>query len=205
MTQTASSLPLFLIEPRPRLRAAITHHLSLHGLHVEPFEALNEFTDRNFESGIVLVNDDLSLSSQLARWIQKGGSKLVHIAYAVELSASRVLRAVNEGAINFIEWPADKDRLIEILNNAAAQLRPEIEARQRMVEAKARVGRLTTREREVLGQMVDGETNTEIGKKLSISPRTVEIHRSNLLLKLHARNSLEAVRIALEADLPRGA
>ena len=113
MTQTASSLPLFLIEPRPRLRAAITHHLSLHGLHVEPFEALNEFTDRNFESGIVLVNDDLSLSSQLARWIQKGGSKLVHIAYAVELSASRVLRAVNEGAINFIEWPADKDRLME--------------------------------------------------------------------------------------------
>ena len=130
MTQTASNLPLFLIEPRPRLRAAITHHLSLHGMHVEPFEALNEFTDRNFENGIVLVNDDLSLASQLARWIQKDGSKLVHIAYAVELSASRVLRAVNEGAINFIEWPADKDRLIEILNDAAAQLRPEIEARR---------------------------------------------------------------------------
>ena len=74
-----------------------------------------------------------------------------------------------------------------------------------MVEAKARIRRLTTREREVLGQMVDGETNTAIGKKLSISPRTVEIHRSNLLLKLHARNSLEAVRIALEADLQRGA
>lgn len=205
MTQTTHPLPLYLVEPRPRLRAAITHHLSLHGLHVEPFESLVEFTDRAIEDGIVLVNDDLSLASQLARWIQKSGSRLVHIAYAVELSASRVLRAVSEGAINFIEWPADKDRLIEILNDAAAPLRPEIEARQRVVEAKARVRRLTAREKEVLGQMVDGETNTAIGKKLSISPRTVEIHRSNLLLKLHARNSLEAVRIALEAELPRGA
>ena len=55
------------------------------------------------------------------------------------------------------------------------------------------------REREVVGLMANGQTNKEIGRTLGISPRTVEIHRTNALSKLAARHSSEAVRLWLEA------
>jgi DNA-binding NarL/FixJ family response regulator len=54
----------------------------------------------------------------------------------------------------------------------------------------------------ILAGMVEGLGNREIGNVLSISSRTVELHRSHLLSKTGARNSAEAIRLAVEASLP---
>jgi FixJ family two-component response regulator len=56
---------------------------------------------------------------------------------------------------------------------------------------------LTPREREVLAELVAGATNKEAGRRLGISPRTVEIHRAHIMEKLGARNAADLVRIAL--------
>jgi len=69
------------------------------------------------------------------------------------------------------------------------------------VMAKARLDRLTKREREVLDGVASGLSNRLIGEKLAISPRTVEIHRANMLNKLGANHTSEAIRIAIEASL----
>jgi DNA-binding NarL/FixJ family response regulator len=63
------------------------------------------------------------------------------------------------------------------------------------------VNRLTPREKEVLGCMAKGLSSRAIGAHLSISPRTVEVHRAHLLSKMQASNSPDAVRIALKAGL----
>jgi len=60
---------------------------------------------------------------------------------------------------------------------------------------------LTEREMEVLDCVSHGLTNREIGQKLRISARTAEVHRSNMLAKLGARNSADAVRISIAAGL----
>ena len=60
---------------------------------------------------------------------------------------------------------------------------------------------LTKREREVLAGVAGGLSNRMIGEKLSISPRTVEIHRANMLTKMGANHTSEAIRIAIEAAL----
>jgi DNA-binding NarL/FixJ family response regulator len=52
---------------------------------------------------------------------------------------------------------------------------------------------LSPREREVLAAMHDGASNREIGKRLGISPRTAEVHRANLIIKLKVRNSTKAI------------
>jgi two-component system, LuxR family, response regulator FixJ len=57
--------------------------------------------------------------------------------------------------------------------------------------------RLTPREREVLDQIVAGCSNKEVGRRLKISPRTVETHRASLMTKLGARNAADLVRIAM--------
>ena len=67
--------------------------------------------------------------------------------------------------------------------------------------ARSRVQRLTKREREVLAGVADGLSNRLIGERLAISPRTVEIHRANMLNKMGANHTSEAIRIAIEASL----
>ncbi len=56
---------------------------------------------------------------------------------------------------------------------------------------------LTPREREVLAQIVGGASNKETGRRLGISPRTVEVHRARIMEKLGARNTADLVRIVL--------
>ena len=65
--------------------------------------------------------------------------------------------------------------------------------------------RLTPREREVLTGMAAGHSNRSIAEHLSISPRTVEIHRANMLTKIGATHTSDAIRIAIEAALIREA
>ena len=62
------------------------------------------------------------------------------------------------------------------------------------------LGRLTPREREVLSEIASGASNKEIGRRLGISPRTVEVHRARIMEKLRARNAADLVRIALSGD-----
>ena len=58
--------------------------------------------------------------------------------------------------------------------------------------------RLTQREREVLAQIAGGASNKEAGRQLGISPRTIEVHRASIMVKLGARNAADLVRIALK-------
>ncbi len=71
----------------------------------------------------------------------------------------------------------------------------------REARARSRVQRLTRREREVLAGVAVGMSNRLIGEQLDISPRTVEIHRANMLTKIGAQHTSEAIRIAIEASL----
>jgi DNA-binding CsgD family transcriptional regulator len=59
------------------------------------------------------------------------------------------------------------------------------------------VGSLTPREREVLAQVIAGASNKAAGRKLRISPRTIEVHRARIMDKLGAKNTADLVRIAL--------
>lgn len=56
---------------------------------------------------------------------------------------------------------------------------------------------LTRREREVLAEITSGATNKEAGRRLGISPRTIEVHRASIMDKLGAKNAADLVRIAL--------
>ncbi len=59
------------------------------------------------------------------------------------------------------------------------------------------VERLTPRERQVLDQIVAGASNKEAGRKLKISPRTIEVHRARIMTKLGAKNAADLVRTVL--------
>jgi two-component system response regulator FixJ len=103
-------------------------------------------------------------------------------------------RAFKSGAAEFLEKPVDDEALIEALQNAVRQHVRSRERYQADRQARERYAQLSEREREVLGLIVAGLTNKEIGRALSVSPRTVETHRANLFAKLEAESLAQLIR-----------
>lgn len=103
-------------------------------------------------------------------------------------------RAFKAGAAEFLEKPVDDELLLETLQNAVRQ---HVRSRERHAAdraARERYAQLSAREREVLGLIVGGLTNKEIGRALDLSPRTVETHRANLFAKLQAESLAQLIR-----------
>ena len=103
-------------------------------------------------------------------------------------------RAFKSGAAEFLEKPVNDEQLIEALQNAVRQHVQSRERHQADRHARARYAQLSEREREVLGLIVAGLTNKEIGRALDVSPRTVETHRANLFAKLEAESLAQLIR-----------
>ena len=115
-------------------------------------------------------------------------------------------RALKSGATDFLEKPVDDERLLEVLQNAVRQ---HVHARARQGadrQARARHALLSPREHEVLGLIVEGLTNKEIGRALSLSPRTVESHRAHVFDKLQVDSLAHLIRhyAALAQSTPSG-
>lgn len=106
------------------------------------------------------------------------------------------VRAMKAGAIDFIEKPFEKAVLLAAVEEGFATLDRAQSARDRSRNASVRLQVLTQREREVLDGLAEGLPNKTIAYDLGISPRTVEIHRANLMTKLAVRSLSEALRLA---------
>jgi FixJ family two-component response regulator len=113
----------------------------------------------------------------------------------------RVVAAIKGGALDDLQLPLEAGRLARSLARVVEEADAHGRARQHLVEARWRVARLSRREREVLELLAVGNSNKLIARELSISPRTVEIHRSNMMTKLGAAHAAEAVRLWLQSGL----
>jgi two-component system, LuxR family, response regulator FixJ len=103
-------------------------------------------------------------------------------------------RAFRSGAAEFLEKPVDDEALLEALQMAVRQHVKSRERHEADREARERYAQLSQREREVLGLIVEGLTNKEIGRALTLSPRTVETHRANVFAKLEAASLAHLIR-----------
>ena len=192
---------LALIDRNSRRRAAITHALAGSGIHVEPFEDFDEIARRWPRSGSILAADEGPAIEEVIEHMTDHGEWLPVIAFCEAPETDQVVRAVLAGALDYIEWPCDISKImtaIALAESAAASIGS---LRLREARARSRVQKLTRREREVLTGVADGLSNRLIGERLAISPRTVEIHRANMLNKMGANHTSEAIRIAIEASL----
>ncbi len=192
---------IVLVDSDFRRRAAISHSLAGTGIHVEPFENVREMLLRWPRGEVALVADDDDAIHDLIGAMAENGKWIPVVAYAPEPAIPRVVRAVLAGALDYIDWPVGEAQVREALALARASGAAVGNARLREAMARSRVQKLTRREREVLEGVADGLSNRLIGERLAISPRTVEIHRANMLNKMGASHTSEAIRIAIEAAL----
>ena len=111
------------------------------------------------------------------------------------------VEAMKSGAIEVLEKPYEKQTLVTAITSAFEQLDADSAGDRRSKDAQARLSALTPREKEVLECLVAGLTNKGIAQALSISPRTVEIHRAHMMEKLEADSLSAALRLAFVAGL----
>lgn len=111
------------------------------------------------------------------------------------------VQAMKHGAVDFIEKPFEKAVLLDAIEEGFARLENAGRSRARANEARVMLEALTTREKEVLQGLGRGYPNKTIGFDLGISPRTVEIHRANLMTKLEVASLSGALRVAFAAEL----
>jgi two-component system response regulator FixJ len=114
---------------------------------------------------------------------------------------SIAVRAMKAGAVEFIEKPFEKAVLLDAIAVAFERLDDSEKRTARSAEAAVMISGLTAREQDVLRGLADGLPNKTIAYDLGISPRTVEVHRANLMTKLGVRSLSEALRIAFAANL----
>lgn len=107
------------------------------------------------------------------------------------------IAAMKAGAFDFIEKPLRDDVLLESVDRALAWEESTRTEHLELATLKSRAALLTEREKEVLGLVAAGEPNKAIARRLGISFRTVELHRSHILEKMQARTVAQLIRMAI--------
>ncbi|MDZ7791207.1 MAG: response regulator [Xanthomonadales bacterium] len=136
---------------------------------------------------------------QAQQLLNERGIRLPVIFISGHADVSTAVRAVQAGALDFVEKPFDDELLVEKVRNATDLDREEWENEIERDEIERRILSLTPRERQVVEGILEGKLNKIIADDLDISVRTVEIHRANALEKIGARNSSEMIRMVLSS------
>ncbi|MBC7907371.1 MAG: response regulator transcription factor [Rhodospirillaceae bacterium] len=110
------------------------------------------------------------------------------------------VQALKEGAADFIEKPFDEDVLLVSVGHALDKGARAFRERAQLAAIKAHAAGLTPREREVMDLVVQGLPNKAVAVELSISARTVEIHRARVMEKMAANSLSDLVRMALRLE-----
>jgi two-component system response regulator FixJ len=196
-----------LVDDDEAIRRSVGFMLKTSGFTVKTYESGIELMKAagGLETGCILL--DIRMPGMDGLEVQKAlrdkGVALPVIIMTGHGDVSLAVQAMKAGAVDFIEKPFEKAVLLSAIEHSMERLKRSAANQDRAGEAVVRLQALTPREREVLDGLAKGLPNKTIAYDLGISPRTVEIHRANVMTKLGVRSLSEALRIAFAAqDLP---
>ena len=194
-----------LIDDDEAVRRSAGFLLKTAGFSVETWSSGIEFLRdvRHADVGCILLDIRMPEMDglEVQRELNKRGVILPVIVLTGHGDVATAVQAMKAGAVDFLEKPFEKQILLTSLEAAFRRLDHADEAAHSAHDAQVRIASLTGREQDVLRGLVRGHPNKTIAYDLGISPRTVEVHRANLMSKLEVRSLSDALRIAFAAGL----
>ncbi len=194
---------VYIVDDDDAIRRSAGFMLKTSGYKVTTYVSGVEFIKevRNLDAGCVLLDIRMPEMDGLEVQQALNGRGVLHpvIIMTGHGDISLAVAAMKAGAVDFIEKPFEKAVLMSALNEGFGRIELSNHGTERAAQAEVRLAALTPRECDILRGLVDGLPNKTIGYDLGISPRTVEIHRANVMTKLNVRSLSEALRIAFAA------
>ncbi len=134
---------------------------------------------------------------ELQERLQQAGITLPVIVMTGHGDIQMAVRAMRAGALDFIEKPFNDQTLLDRVHEGVARSTQLHDADGERAQVQSRYETLTEREREILGDAVDGRPNKRIADELGLSTRTVESHRAHIIEKMQAASLSHLVRMAV--------
>lgn len=198
-----------IVDDEDAIRRSASFMLKTSGFAVQTWASGVDFLKevRDLEMGCVLLDvrmpgmDGLTVQRTLA----ERGILMPVIILTGHGDISIAVQAMKAGAVDFLEKPFERERLLYAIKAAHDRIHTAETSAGRTAEAEILIAGLTAREQDVLRGLANGLPNKTIAYDLGISPRTVEVHRANLMTKLNVRSLSDALRIAFAAGMGAGA
>lgn len=200
---------IHVIDDDEPVRDSLSFLLTAANFQVETYSSAKAFlrVANRLDNGCVITDVRMPEMSgiDLLRNLNERRIKLPVIVITGHGDLQLAVEAMKIGAADFLEKPYEDEILLTSVHTVLRRQQQENEQKSVLVDLRNRVAMLSGREREVLEGLVAGKPNKVIAYDLQISPRTVEVYRSNVMTKMHAKTLSELVRMALQLDiLPKG-
>lgn len=196
---------VFVIDDDDAVRDSLAVVLGMQGFEVLSFPSAEAFLLNYRPAPVSCAIVDLRMPGMdglaLLEHMRGKGVMLPVVVVTGHGDVPLAVRAMKAGAIDFIEKPYTNAALIEAVRKGLDSIGTAQLGQVDQHGVKDRLASLTGRERDVLRQLVIGHPNKIIAFNLGISPRTVEIHRANVMKKMDAESLSHLVRLTLAAGL----
>ncbi len=193
-----------VIDDDKAVRRSIAFLLAANDIPARIYESAQGFLDILEPDAAGCVLCDVRMPGmdgiELLQALRARGIAMPFVVMTGHADVAMAVRAMKGGAMDFIEKPFEEGALLAVLSKGLEQGAADSERAHRKGALGERLRRLTPRERQVLEHIAAGKPNKIIAHELGLSPRTVEVHRANLMDKMEARNASDLVAIFLEAN-----
>ena len=199
MRSSNESFPIYIVEDNPSVAKSLCALLSAHGIEARSFRSAEQFLeayDPQEKAGVLL---DLRLPGmsgmELQAHLKDSGARTPIVMLTAHGDVAQAVTAMKSGAVDFIEKPGSEQAILGALERVRKILSARSELSIPPSELSARLARLTSREQEVVDQLLLGNTNKQIAEILGISQRTVEIHRARIREKMQVRHLSDLISL----------
>jgi two-component system response regulator FixJ len=202
---TIDSYVVHVVDDEEPVRKSLAFLLTMSGFTVRVHESATRFLDVAPTLAKACLVTDLRMPDmsgvELLEKLGAAGLLIPAVVITGHGDVPMAVSAMKAGAVDFIEKPFEDRTLIDAITRAASRLEAASEISADIATLRARLNSLSEREQQVLSSVVAGAANKTIAYDLDISPRTVEVHRANIMSKMQAKSLPELVRmtIALKA------
>ena len=188
-----------LVDDDATVLRSLSRMLSMCGYDVTTFPSATAFLSslERWQPQMLLVDlrmpgtDGLTLQSMLT----ERGIKIPTVFLSGHGDVATSVRAIRAGALDFLEKPCDEPVLLASLNRAADMARQQWQEQALTTELRARMGKLTRREREVFSWVAAGRLNKQIAAALGTTEKTIKVHRARVMTKMQAESIADLVRM----------
>jgi two-component system response regulator FixJ len=190
-----------IVDDEEPVRKSLAFLLTMTGFTVRVHESATSFLRAAPSVGNACLVTDLRMPDMngvdLLEKLKEIGVAIPAVVITGHGDVPMAVAAMKAGAVDFIEKPFEDEVLVDAIKRAASQLEESAASVEDTVTLRARLEGLSARERQVMSAVVAGLPNKTIAYDLGISPRTVEVHRANIMSKMQARNLPELVRMSI--------